>query len=319
MSKRKYGARLTKRNMTQEGENMKKSDTAVLSKKDVMKEAGAMKKDVIVKEDVTMKKDTIMTANRQNQFGDLGTFVYLNNKQLRISPEIQRKLNPVRVAEIAANYLEPVCNPVKVNYRDGGYYIFDGMHTRAALMVLNGGDDFPVLCRLFTGMTKEQEAALFTAQFGSSAPVGMIDCLRAMEVAKDPDVLNFLKVTREAGFGITLGSEASPNGSIAAVCSAYKAYGTLGSGEYGRMLTILHRTWAGESWSVNKFMLGGMARFLKMYEVEDASFVKAFREVTQEMVTNEVRRFRGMTKDGAYAAALAEIFGRNSKLKEKRR
>ena len=278
--------------MIQKGENMKKDKTAIVSK----------------------KEDSIMTADHENQFGDLGTFVYLNNKQLRISPEIQRKLNPIRVAEIAANYTEPVCNPVKVNYRDGGYYIFDGMHTRAALMVLNGGDDFPVLCRLFTGMTKEQEAALFTAQFGSSAPVGMIDRLRAMEVAKDPDVLNFLKVTREAGFDITLGSEASPNGSIVAVCTAYKVYGLLGSEEYGRMLKILHRTWAGENWSVNKFMLGGMARFMRMYEIDEASFVRAFREVTQEMVTDEVRRFRGMTKDGAYASALAEIYERGSKV-----
>lgn len=108
------------------------------------------------------------------QFGDAGRFVYINNKQLRISPEIQRKLDPLRVAEIVANYSARVCNPVKVNYRDGEYYIFDGMHTRAALMVLKGGDDFPVLCRVYSGMTKEDEARLFAAQFGSSAPVSMI-------------------------------------------------------------------------------------------------------------------------------------------------
>ena len=324
-----------------DGRVIKAADREVMSQEEESKEEKDMKKANRTrntsKANMLMKKEgTTMTANAVNaanvstmhqsfqaigsemvapgQFGDAGRFVYLNNKQLRISPEIQRKLDPLRVAEIVANYSARVCNPVKVNYRDGEYYIFDGMHTRAALMVLKGGDDFPVLCRVYSGMTKEDEARLFAAQFGSSAPVSMIYRLRALEVAKDPEVLDFLKVTRNTGFDITLGADTGANGSIVAVCAAYKAYGTLGSQEYGRMLTILHRTWAGENWSVSRFMLGGMARFMRMYEVEEKDFVHAFREVTQDQVTDEVRRFRGMTKDGAYASAIAEIFGRKSKV-----
>lgn len=43
--------------------------------------------------------------------------------------------------------------------------------------------------------------------------------------------------------------------------------------------------------------------------VEKANpFVKVFREVKQEDILREVMRFTGMPKDGAYAAALAEIY-----------
>ena len=265
------------------------------------------------KEDSTMMKNETKSAILNDQNYAFGQLIWINNSQLHISPDIQRRLDPIRVAEIASSFSPVICNPVKVNYRDGKYYVFDGMHTRAALMVMNSGEDFPVMCRVYTGLTKEDEAQLFAVQFGASAPVSMIYRLRALEVAKDPVVLEFLRTTRSAGFSITLGDSTAANGNIAAVCTAYTVYGEIGKEEYKRMLTILHRTWAGESWSVNKFMLGGMARFLKMYEVEEASFVSAFREVTQDQITDEVRRFRGMTKDGAYAAALAEIYERGSK------
>ena len=254
------------------------------------------------------------TATEGQNFdpGKEGMFTWLNNSCLQISPDIQSKLDPGRVDKIAANFDTRIANPVKVSLRDGKYYIFDGMHTRAAMMALNGGKDFPVFCRVYSGLTKEREAELFAAQFGVSAPVSMIYRLRALEVAKDQTVLRFLQVTRNSGFKISLGSSSSRNGQIAAVCEAYKAFCSMGSAEYSRMLKILHRTWAGESWSVSKYMLAGMARFMQMYEVKAEAFVHAFRKVEQKDIMDLADQFRGMTKDGAVANALAEIFDKRA-------
>ena len=235
-------------------------------------------------------------------------YMWLNNAELQISPDIQRRLDPARVAEIVENYSSKIANPIKVSYREGKYRIFDGMHTRTAQCMINGTDDFPIFCRVYYGLTKEEEARLFAAQFGSSEPVPMGYRLRALEVAKDPEVLNFLKVTKDCKFAITLGTPIARNGYIAAVCAAFKAYRALSAPEYIRMLKILHRTWAGESWSVSRNMIGGMTRLMKMYEIKANPFVKVFREVKQEDILREVMRFTGMPKDGAYAAALAKIY-----------
>ena len=78
------------------------------------------------------------------------------------------------------------------------------------------------------------------------------------------------------------------------------------------MLKILHKTWAGENWSVSKNMLGGMARFMRMYEFSSTSFIKAFREVTYGEISAVAKHFKGMTNDGAYATALAEIYDRKN-------
>ena len=173
-------------------------------------------------------------------------YMWLNNASLQISPNIQRKLSPMRVAEIAKNYSPMVANPIKVSYRNGKYYIFDGMHTRAAMCGLNGTDNFPIFCRVYYGLTKEDEARLFATQFGIAEAVPMGYRLRALAVAKDPQVLEFIKVTEKSGFAITPGSTACHNGRISAVCQAFKVYLDLGSVDYGRMLKMLHRTWAGE-------------------------------------------------------------------------
>ena len=249
----------------------------------------------------------VISGNAQNE-----KYMWLNNAALHICPDIQRKLNPIRVSEILKNYSPMVANPIKVSYRDGKYYILDGMHTRAAMCGMNGTDNFPIFCRVYYGLSKEEEARLFATQFGISEAVSMSYRLRALAVAKDPEVLEFIKVTENSGFAITPGSTASHNGRISAVCQAFRVYQVLGSAEYGRMLKMLHRTWAGERWSVSRNMIGGMGRFMRMYKVRANSFVRALREVRQEDIEKEAMRFGSMTKDGAYATALAEIYDRRS-------
>ena len=63
---------------------------------------------------------------------------------------------------------------------------------------------------------------------------------------------------------------------------------------------------------MTKNMIAGMTRFMKMYDVRIYDFVKALRETTYQDIQDEVDRFRGMSRDGAYAAALAEIYERNT-------
>ena len=245
-------------------------------------------------------------------------YMWLNNADLQISPRIQRRLDMKRVDEIEGNYSPLIANPIKVSFRDGKFYIFDGMHTRTATAKMQGTDNFPIFCRVYFGLTEEDEARLFAEQFGLSEDITMWYRLRALDVAKDEEVLDFKRVTRASGLAISLDRVVSGNGHISAVVAAFKAYRDLGGKEYCRMLKILYKTWAGESWSLNRYMLSGMARFMKMYEINISNFVKVFRGVTYQEIKTGALGFPGMTREGAFAAALAEIYGHNaaSELKE---
>ena len=83
----------------------------------------------------------------------------------------QRGVQHERVAKIADDFNEYIANEPKVSYRDGKFYMFDGQHTTEGRIERNGGEDLPILCKVYTGLTQEQEALLFAEQTGHSAPL----------------------------------------------------------------------------------------------------------------------------------------------------
>ena len=70
------------------------------------------------------------------------------------------KQSPItnRIKYLAENFDIHLFTEPKVSYRDGKYYIMDGVHTMLA-MKLRGIKEIP--CKVFSGMTFEDEASLF--------------------------------------------------------------------------------------------------------------------------------------------------------------
>ena len=96
----------------------------------------------------------------------------INSKFLEVPRSYyQRNLNANRVKRIAAEFDERIANAPKVSYRDGHYYVFDGQHTIAARKLLNNNCDLNIVCKVYSGLTEQQEALLFAQQTGVSAPL----------------------------------------------------------------------------------------------------------------------------------------------------
>mgnify|MGYP006938596803 CR=1 FL=1 len=89
--------------------------------------------------------------------------------------EYQRMLRMEKVSQIAENFSEYIANEPKVSYRDGRFYVFDGQNTVEARRTCNGGKDVTIRCKVFYGLTKEDEATLFAIQTGNAT------CLTAGE------------------------------------------------------------------------------------------------------------------------------------------
>ena len=89
----------------------------------------------------------------------------LHSKVLIYPREIyQRGVERKRVEMIAADFNEYIANEPKVSFRDGKYYVVNGQHTIEGRILRNGGEDLPILCKVYTGLTMEQEALLFAEQ-----------------------------------------------------------------------------------------------------------------------------------------------------------
>lgn len=98
--------------------------------------------------------------------------------------DYQRIPDMDRVKDIASKFDWNLVNPVKVSFRDGAYWNFDGDHTVLACKEHNGGKDLSVWCKVYHGMTYEDEAYYFAMQNGKS---------------KDPKLNETLFATQKTG------------------------------------------------------------------------------------------------------------------------
>ena len=105
--------------------------------------------------------------------------IAINSAFLEIPAEYQRRLQMSKVKQMVAEFNGIILNPPNVSYRDGRYIVIDGQHTIVGLKTLNGGKDLSIVCRVYTGLTKEEEALVFAQQTGASTPLSAGAKLRA--------------------------------------------------------------------------------------------------------------------------------------------
>ena len=168
---------------------------------------------------------------------------------------------------MSAEFTELIANPPKVSYRDGHYFVFDGQHTIVTRRAMNGGQDLPIICKVYEGLTEEEEAMLFSRQTGVSTPLTAGAELRAALVGKDPESLAFVKATESTGLQLGLDSYRAP-WKIICIRTAFKEYKAYGADLYKEALTMLAKGWEGDPDSLRSGILQGMVRFVALYQGE---------------------------------------------------
>ena len=168
---------------------------------------------------------------------------------------------------MSAEFTELIANPPKVSYRDGHYFVFDGQHTIVTRKTMNGGADLPIICKVYTGLTKEEEAILFSKQTGVSRPLTAGAELRAALVGKDAQSIAFLNATESTGLQLGLDAYRAP-WKIICIRTAFKEYKTYGADLYKEALTMLAKGWEGDPDSLRSGILRGMVRFVALYQGE---------------------------------------------------
>ena len=190
----------------------------------------------------------------------------LNSSELIVPRDTyQRALHPARVARIAKEFDERVANEPKISFRDGHYYVMDGQHTIEGCILLNGGEDRPILCKVYTGLTMEQEALLFAEQNGHAAPLSAGIKLRAKVVGGDAPSKAFVAATNRAGLSLNYDSMQLSDYRIGCVGTALKLYDQLGEEIYCEALRHIVEAWEGKPDSFRAAVLRGVMYFVQLY------------------------------------------------------
>jgi hypothetical protein len=210
---------------------------------------------------------------------------------------------------------ERIANEPKVSYRDGHYYVFDGQHTIAARKFLNREQDLPIKCKVYFGMTEQEEAKLFAQQTGASASLIPGARMRALVFARDPEALAFVSATENVGLLLDFNQKRGKR-RMGCIKTAFDEFKRLGAERYQEALTIILNAWGGDPESFRSETVTGVCRFIDLYhkEYDPRRLIEHLRRVDPLCIYREGRA-AGASISGykKYLLQVYRIYNGNSK------
>ena len=232
-------------------------------------------------------KNTLSTKNNNTSF----TYNQVNSSRI-ITDRYQRPLNQSRVKKIVKNFNPLLVNPIKVSRRNGKYYVFDGQHTLNALVNMNGGKHLNVDCKIYEGLSYEDEAELFAAQNGDSRAVTSAEKISALYEAKDVDVIDMKETIEKLGITFAF-SGASGANKVVCVTTVYKIVKESSCEKLAEILKIILDIWGGENGSFRKEIVNAIYLFDKKYhgQYDRNGLVKSLKNTPTEKIIRNGKAF----------------------------
>ena len=179
----------------------------------------------------------------------------------------QRRFRSKRARLIAEFFDERLANPLKVSFRDGRYRVFDGQHTMAARIMLNGGKHLPIKCIVYMGLTEQDEAALFAQQAGFSAPLTAGEYLRAQICAREYESAAFQNACNALDLQLDFDQKRGEF-RIGCIKTAFEAYRRIGEEQFTEAMRILIAACNGDPDSLCAANVSAITHFVELYHGE---------------------------------------------------
>ena len=221
------------------------------------------------------------------EYSNSGSIRTLSTSPLTSGLPYQRPVEQKDVDRIIREWNDREITPVVVSFRDGKFNVVDGQHHIEAMRQKAGGRDVIVPCIIHTGMTYEDEAALYARLDRDKKRLTLRQHTKAVvESGSDAKVMEVKRLTEEVGFVWALKEPTGEPFEIAPIRALLNAYQLLGGEAFARMLSLLAGAWQGTPNSLKASMLSGMALFVKTYETElsDRAFIRRMSIVSPEEI-----------------------------------
>lgn len=219
----------------------------------------------------------------------------LKPSEILVDPLYQRELNQSKVEKILKHWDYDLVNEPKISMRsDGKLYVFDGQHTTAAHKI-HEGKDTPILCKVYRGLTWEEEKDLFIQQNGIASDPTTFEKLRAEFNGENVEVRDMVEAAAEAGVQVTFKVKGDAFGRCNAHSALLSMYKTLPRADYVSALQLIMAAWKGQSESYHAGFIKGMTNIFKKYKgkFRYADMVKALEKNTPSYYIREAKDLNG--------------------------
>lgn len=217
-----------------------------------------------------------------DKFANPGKIQPISTVDLHSGLPYQRPVRQRHVNKLVREWNPTYLTPIEVSLRDGKYNVVNGQHRVAAIRRIMGGKDTLVNCLVYTGMTYEQEAAMYYLLDKTTGHLKLANAVKALlESGTDPELIDIKQRIERAGFTWALDKPSGVTYEIKPVREIISAYQKLGGRTFSRMLGLMAGTWHGTQNSLKSGMISGMALFLKTHEneLEDHEFIRRLSEI----------------------------------------
>ena len=220
-------------------------------------------------------------SNIENNAEFNWTMEHINPSMCNTDMFYQRNINKTHLKRLVRDFDINLFNPPVLSKRaDGKYYVLDGDHRIAAWKVKC--NDKAMLCKVYHGLTQDQEAKLFLA---INAPRTVIFTTAAERLnteynIKNPEVVDMVTTAKICGVKVDFQKKGATNGRCVAPEALFKVYT-----DYGREIMIatlktIMNAWQGDKVSLQSGFIQGIAMFYKLYtgQFESRALVKSLQK-----------------------------------------
>lgn len=221
---------------------------------------------------------------------------------IKVDARVQRALIPARVKKLADNLDLDAIGIITVSERErDDYYVLDGQHRLEALKRVELGE-WEVTCHVYRGLSLAQEAAFFRRHNDTRAITPYDDYSKGL-VEGDPECLAIEEILSKNGFKM---HGSARDGVISAVVKVREIFRVDAGDLLDDTLRVLVAAWGARAASVEKPILGGMAKVLHTFEgeVETAKLIQKLQK-SQGGASSVLGKARSM-KD-LYAASVETL------------
>lgn len=238
-----------------------------------------------------------MTNNAEHILeGHTAGYKYIKASMIRIDTEYQRAISKSKINRMVKEWNIDICDPLKVSQRkDGTYWVFDGGHRLTAHKIMYG-DDAPIMCRVYTGLTYAEEVRLFRDQNGIHTSVATRDDLRAGYNTGDEEVRNMVRSCAICGVRVSFEKRCGRTKySCNCVEAMNDAYKTLPPDLFVRMLNLIGKTWDGDCTSYQAGFIKGMKKLFLVTggKFSDSEMKKSLSKYTPDYFARNARDVNG--------------------------
>lgn len=219
----------------------------------------------------------------------------------------QRPIEKSVVEHLVKEWDARLFDPITVSFRDGKFHVVDGQHRIIALRQMNDGKHVMVACKVYSGMTYQQEADFCFKIDKAKKRLKLSQSTNAIaESGADAEISAIKTIVESCGFIWALREKGGNVGEITATRATINTYRQLGSAAFTRMMRLLRDTWHGSACSLTARVLSGLALFIKTYEteMEDKVFISQLSRVDPEEI---IRRGKLDFSTAKYALRFARV------------